>query len=145
MSCLKTAGARKIMQRQKTFKEVTQTGILIPTEFLRFECGGKQIPFAAVVAMRDRSFADQVDAVKKLGFLLFMKRAKIGNSKHVRVRPRFETWSIVGEADIVAQELTIEVLKEIFNLAGRVGLGDWRPGCKTPGPYGQFEATVKRG
>ncbi len=144
MSCLKTAGTRKIMQKQKTFKEATQAGILIPTEFVKFEVGGKQVPWQSIEAMRDKDFKTQYEEVKKLGFLLFMKRAVIGKSKHVRVRPRFEEWKIQGEADIITPELTLEVLKEIFNLAGRVGLGDWRPGCKSPGPFGQFSAKIRK-
>jgi hypothetical protein len=35
------------------------------------------------------------------------------------------------------------VLSDIFNYAGRYkGLGDWRPGSKTPGTWGMFTAEV---
>jgi len=144
MACLKTAGSRKILRKQTTFKELTQTSILIPSEFLKFYSKGKEVSWPKIVSMKDRPYKNQTDAVKELGFSLFMKRAKVGTSKHVRVRPRFEEWSVKGEADILDPSLTLEVLKEIFNLAGRVGLGDWRPGCKSPGPFGQFEAKLKK-
>jgi len=97
-----------------------------------------------VVALADLPFDKQSDSVRKLGFRLFLKRAKIGTSKHVRVRPRFDSWSVRGEIETLAPELTFEVVSQLFQLAGRVGLCDWRPGCKTPGPFGMFAATVSQ-
>ena len=90
------------------------------------------------------TFTQQADAVRKLGFRLFAKRAKIGTSKHIRVRPRFDQWAVSGDIETIAPELTLEVVRQLFNLAGRVGLCDWRPGCKTPGPFGMFSATVEQ-
>lgn len=144
MACLKSAGARKTLKKTMTYKEITQTGILIPTEYLRFENNGKQVSWREIEAIRDKPFKEQVDLVKEMGFTLFMKRAGIGKSKHVRVRPRFENWTLHGKAEITAQELTFDVLLEIFSLAGPLGLCDWRPGCKTPGPFGQFEVKLKK-
>jgi len=34
------------------------------------------------------------------------------------------------------------VLQQLFELAGKAGLCDWRPAGKTPGPYGQSDAVV---
>ncbi len=73
-----------------------------------------------------------------------MKRAKVGTTKHVRVRPRFENWTVRGELEVIAAELPFDIMEEIFNIAGRVGLSDWRPGCKTPGAFGMFAAKLKK-
>lgn len=143
MVALRQAGAQLILKKQKTFKEISQSGLLIMSEFCEFYANGKQVPITALRAIEKKPFAEQADAVQKLGFKLFVKRAKIGTSKHVRVRPRFDNWSIKGRIQILANEITPEILTQLFNLAGRVGLGDWRPGCKTPGPFGMFTATVK--
>jgi hypothetical protein len=42
-------------------------------------------------------------------------------------------------------QITTGALEDIAEMAGHYkGLGDWRPGGKTPGSYGMFEATVKQ-
>lgn len=143
MVALRQAGAQLILKKQKTYKEISQSGLLITTEFCEFRNAGKQIAVDSLKAIKDKPFADQAKAAEKLGFRLFCKRAKVGTSKHVRVRPRFESWTISGRIQILASEITPEVLVQLFNLAGRVGLSDWRPGCKTPGPFGMFSAVVK--
>ena len=134
-----------ILKKQKTYKELSQSGLLIPTEFLDFRADGNQIPMAKIEAMRDDSFQKMLDKVRALGFRLFVKRAVIGGKKHVRVRPRFDNWSVSGTIQIISPDISLDVLNKLFEIAGRVGLGDWRPGCKTPGPYGMFEATLKKG
>ena len=79
-----------------------------------------------------------------MGFSLFVKRAKIGNAKHIRVRPRFENWSCTGDITILDSQISKEILQSILDICGQYkGLGDWRPGAKTPGPFGMFKATVK--
>ena len=88
------------------------------------------------------TFVNQ-EVVKKLGFELFLKRAKIGQSKHVRVRPFFLNWSAVGSILVMDSQITREALTDILEAAGAYkGLGDWRPSSKTPGPYGTFSAIV---
>ena len=144
MVCLRQAGAQMILKRQKTFKEISQSGLLIPTEYLRFEVGGKQIATSSLEAVRERDFSTQADAVRGLGFRLFVKRARIGQAKHIRVRARFDQWSVTGQVQVLVSEITFENLETMFGLAGRVGLGDWRPGCKTPGPYGMFSAKLRK-
>lgn len=143
MVCLRTAATQMILKRQKTFKEISQSGLLIRAEFLTLTVGGKQIPMTKVEAVREFPFKRQADEVRKLGFRLFVKRAAIGKAKHIRVRPRFDSWELSGSVDILAAEITREHLDTMFGLAGRVGLCDWRPGCKTPGPFGMFEAKLK--
>lgn len=146
MAALLTGGAQVILKRQKTYKELSQSGVLIATEHLRFEYGdGKQITMSNIAEMRDSTFREQVERCKELGFRLFMKRAKIGTSKHVRVRPRFEKWQVSGELQVLTDDLPLDKLELIFDYAGRAGLCDWRPSSpKRPGPYGMFTAKLKK-
>jgi hypothetical protein len=99
---------------------------------------------APILALQNESdFTKHQREVEKHGFALHLKRAKIGQSKHVRVRPVFENWSATGQVHVWDDQITLEALREIVTQAGLYkGLGDWRPGGKTPGPYGMFTATV---
>jgi hypothetical protein len=145
MVAMRQAGSQMILKKQKTYKEISQSGLLIPTEYLHFSLDGtRQIAIADCHKLRDFPFSKQADAVRAMGFRLFVKRAKIGTSKHVRVRPRFDAWQIRGTIAVLTPDISWEVLGTLFDLAGRVGLCDWRPGCKTPGPYGMFTAKLKK-
>ena len=98
----------------------------------------------SVYKLRDLPFKEQFDAVEKMGFALKVKRATVGTSKHVRVRAMFKTWTVSGIIQVSEPAITKEILQNMFRIAGRyVGLMDWRPGSKTPGPYGTFEAALK--
>lgn len=145
MVCLRQAGAQVIMARQKTFKEATQSGLAPQVEFLELLSGdGKPVPVSAVHDVRELSFADQKKFAESRGFRLDVRRARIGQSKHIRVRPRFDQWTMRGHLDVLLPDLlTPDVLGRLFTLAGNVGLGDWRPGCRTPGVFGQFAAAIK--
>lgn len=145
MVCLRSAGTQLILKRQKTYKEITQSGMFIEQEFCDLLVDGKQIPIEPIKALRDRPYKEQADAIRGMGFRLFAKRARVGTAKHVRVRPRFDTWQIRGMLRVIKEaELSREILERLFEIAGTVGLCDWRPGCKTPGSYGMFEARVKQ-
>lgn len=144
MVAIRMAGAKMPLKGNKTFKEVSQSGLFIATEYLDFTAGGEQLKIQDIEALRDLPFEDQANAVRKMGFRLFVKRARIGQSKHIRVRPRFDVWGLSGSVEVLADEITEANLRMMFDLAGRVGLGDWRPGCKTPGPYGMFSCQLKR-
>lgn len=144
MVALRQAGSKMTLKRQTTFKAITQSGLLCTDETLTFTNGGKQISTKEFAADRDDKFADQKKAVEKAGFELLVKRARVGTSKHVRVRPMFRSWSVSGVIQILASEITFDSLQMLFDLAGDVGLCDWRPGCKTPGRFGMFEATVTK-
>lgn len=148
MVCLRQAGTQMTLKGQKTYKEITQSGLLIEDEFADFMFDGKQLGVDRVEKMKDAPFAEQVKRAQELGFRLFVKRAAIKSSgkvtKHVRVRPRFDSWSVRGTISIINPTVTYEKLVQLFDIAGRVGLGDWRPGCKTPGPFGMFEAKLKK-
>ena len=146
MTGLRKAGAQIILKRQTTFKELTQSGMFIDQEFLRFGVGPKaqQVAMAPIAnaAAGDMTFAEHCKFAETLGFRLFVKRATVGTAKHVRVRPRFDTWTIEGSLTVVAQEITREVVGQLLTIAGRGGLCDWRPACKTPGPFGMFRAEI---
>jgi hypothetical protein len=144
MASLLYGGTQVVLKRQKTFKELSQSGLLIGEEHVEFTYGDDQsIAKADLDAIRDKAFVDQSEWAKSRGFRLFVKRAKVGQAKHVRVRPRFETWTVRGEISVLAQEITKDVLQTMFAYAGRGGICDWRPSTpKRPGPYGMFTAKV---
>lgn len=144
--CLSQGGAKMILKGKKTFKEAAVSGIWIEQEHIPLVVGGKEVSMSAVIALRDETdFPVHLTTARKMGFDLLTKRARIGAAKHIRVRPVFAGWSLTGtvEVDADVKEMTKDSLAEIFHHAGRVGLGDWRPGCPTPGRYGMFTATVK--
>lgn len=144
-ACLKKAGARVPLSGNKTFKEIAVSGVLFPDEFLAFANDGKPVPAAPILALLTvADFKTHAATAQRLGFRLFVKRASVGAAKHVRVRPRFEAWSVRGTLEVTDDRLTAEALDSIFAEAGKVGLGDWRPGSpKSPGPFGMFRHTLK--
>ena len=129
---------------QKTFKAQSQSGLLCPDFHWPLLVDGKSIPMAEINKCKTLdTFNENVDVAESLGFTLFIKRAKIGAAKHIRVRPRFSNWSISGEIIITDPLISIDVLQRILDQSGQYkGLGDWRPGSKTPGPWGMFTAQV---
>jgi hypothetical protein len=148
MRCIMEGGAMVPVpggKSGKTFKSQTQSGIA-PEADWELSVNGQAIPIQHIHALKDvEDFKAHRKAVEALGFSLFIKRAKIGTSKHVRVRPRFDSWSLYGTLSIMDEQITDEVLKDILTFAGQYkGLGDWRPGGKTPGPFGRFTVVIKR-
>lgn len=146
MSCL-MAGAASVPtgKGQKTFKAQSQSGMLSDSFCWPLLVNGSVIPMSEIIKLRTvETFKDHVDAVRALGFELFVKRAKIGTAKHVRVRPRFNNWSTRGELIITDKQITNGVLENILEISGTLkGLGDWRPSSpKSPGPFGTFEARI---
>ena len=133
-------------QARKTFKAQTQSGMMSVEPFWPLMTEqGEAIRWADVEALKDiNRFAEHKAAVDELGFGLLIKRARIGQSKHIRVRPVFAPgWRLVGKLAIWDEQITEAVLMQILEYAGQYkGLCDWRPGGKTPGPYGMFEAKI---
>lgn len=144
MAALRIAGTQMILKRQKTFKEITQSGLFVSTEFCDFFNNGKKVTCKSITVLRNKLFSEQADGARALGFRLFVKRALLqGKSKHVRVRARFDDWSVQGTLRVLRpDEIPFDVLKSIFEIAGRGGLCDWRPSSKTPGPWGMFTAKL---
>ena len=147
MSCLMRGGAMVPTGKgQKTFKSATQSGITPLDLYWAFDAGHGAIPIQPFRAgiPDEYSFDRYQELAAEHHFLLYLKRAKIGNSKHVRVRPRFDAWHASSRLLVTDEQITLDVLRSIFECAGRfIGLGDWRPGGKTPGPYGTFTAEVE--
>jgi hypothetical protein len=149
MRCLMEGGAMVPVpggRSGKTFKAQTQSGMMVNEPFCRLTAYGKQIAMADIrPLLKEEAFPIHKQVVSELGFTLFVKRAKIGASKHVRVRPRFDNWSVEGTLSVWDDQITDQVLTDVLRYAGQYkGLGDWRPGSKTPGAYGMFDAEVKR-
>lgn len=130
----------------KTFKSQTQSGMMTVEPFWPLLINGKPLSWAEVEALKDElKFTQHRKAARDMGFDLLVKRAKIGMSKHIRVRPQFAAgWQIRGSLAVWDEQIDTKSLQSILEYAGQYkGLCDWRPGGKTPGPYGTFEAVVE--
>lgn len=145
-SCIISAGSKLTYNKQTSFKKVLPGSVMFDEAFIEFRAAnGKQLKLSEVNAVSG-TFAEQVEAVKKLGFSLDVRRAAVGTSKHVRVRPKFAPgWKMLGTLSVVDDRVTLQNLKDIFTMAGLyVGIGDWRPDSpKKPGTFGRFAADVK--
>lgn len=150
MRCLMEGGASVPVpggRGSKTFKSQTQSGMGIMEDW-PILVDGRKVPCGPLLALKDeRDFeihaATVLEHMPQGGVELHMKRARIGAAKHVRVRPKFNRWSTEGVINVWDEQITLGVLRDIFNASGAYkGLGDWRPGGKTPGYFGRFEATV---
>ena len=149
MKCLMEGGAMVPVpggKNGKTFKAQTQSGMMSVEPFWTLHVGGAPIAWADLEALKDeKQFAEHKKAARSLGFELLVKRAAVGSSKHVRVRPQFAAgWQAKGRVVVWDEQITDAALRDIFEYAGQYkGIGDWRPGApKKPGPYGTFEAKI---
>ena len=148
MSMLRDGGTKTpARQGRGSMKAATQSGILVNEIGWVLKLNGKEIPYEPILALADENDFEKHEALAdKLGFELFVKRARIGTAKHVRVRPRFENWSASGTITVSDPQLTEDMLNTIFAFAGRyAGIGDWRPGSPSkPGQFGTFTAEIRR-
>jgi len=149
MRCLMEGGAMVLVpggKSGKTFKAQSQSGIMPRDIGWPLLIDGKPIDAKPIKQLlKERDFSIHRETVKALGFSLYLKRARIGQSKHIRVRPRFESWSATGELVVVDDQITEAVLTDILEVAGKYkGLGDWRPSSKTPGTFGMFNASLRQ-
>jgi hypothetical protein len=149
MKCLMEGGAMVPVpggKNGKTFKSQTQSGMMSVLPFWTLLIDRKPIAWADIEKLKDISlFAEHKSAARALGFDLLVKRAAVGTSKHIRVRPQFASgWQAVGEIAVWDEQITDRALSDIFEYAGQYkGIGDWRPGApKKPGPYGTFDAVI---
>lgn len=129
----------------KTFKSQTQSGMMCVEPLWTLTINGKRIAWADVEATKELAkFAEHKQRAQQLGFELLVKRAKIGATKHVRVRPQFAAgWQVAGTLAVWDDQIDEKALGQILEYAGQYkGLGDWRPGGRTPGPYGTFDAKI---
>lgn len=146
MACLRHAGAKiPTGKRQGTFKKESQSALLVEGN-LKFAGPTGSIHREDLEAIKDLPFSKQAEHARKLGFDLFVKRATVGQAKHVRVRARFTEWTASGEVLVIdTATFPAERLKQLFEIAGaQSGLLDWRPSSKqSPGPFGTFQAKIK--
>jgi len=140
---LVTAGALVQQSGRRTYKKETQSMMAFCDVFFPLIVKGKEVDASKVDAVAG-TFSEQASAVKQFGFELFVKRARVGASKHIRVRPRFGVWALAGTFDVFNEAiLPRPVVEAIWAAATRCGLGDWRPTSpKSPGPFGRVEAKV---
>ena len=146
MTTMREGAKRVSTGKRGTFKAQSQSGILVDQESWALEVNGKSVPWEPFAALADEvDFEKHESTAKEYGFELFVKRARVGMAKHVRVRPRFEGWACEGSVTILDDSITKDILGDILSQAGRfAGLGDWRPSSpKSPGPFGTFTATVE--
>lgn len=148
MRCLMEGGAMVPVpggKSGKTFKAQSQSGMMVNEPYWPLEVDGTRISMSSITPLlKVDDFAEHKRTAHDLGFRLHVKRAKIGASKHIRVRPAFDTWSISGTLSVWDDQITERVLADILRYAGQYkGLGDWRPGGKTPGSFGMFSASVE--
>jgi hypothetical protein len=148
MGALRHAGAKVNLEKGKgTFKSLTQSGLVVGSNFCRLTVNGRQIAVEDILKLRDKPFPEQKKGVTKLNpdLELLVKRARIGQTKNVRVRLMFNVWEV--ESTIIVQEpaITPSILQTIFELSGRIsGLLDWRPNSKfSPGPHGMYMVELK--
>lgn len=145
MAAIMKAATAITLKGMKTFKNLSQCCISVEESEIPLLVGGKQIQMADINKAKDlETFNEQNELSETLGFSLHVKRARIKETKHIRVRPRFYNWSLDFKLFVTNDLVTKAVLQQILSAAGEFsGLGDWRPGCKTPGPFGTFTAVVK--
>lgn len=149
MAAISNAGSEVRSTGRKSFKALSQSGLVITTDFCPFKTRGKAVDVAwikSLVGDRDATFEDHKKAVLDHDFELLVKRVNMGMSKNVRVRPIFHEWEVRGEIQAIDPQVTPEIIQQLFALAGtRAGLGDWRPGTpRRPGPYGTFSTKLSR-
>jgi hypothetical protein len=147
MTMLREGGARcPTGKKGATFKRQTQSGLVVDQSGWPIIVDGHGIPFDEIFALTNEpKFEAHEKLAAKLGFSLFVKRARVNQTKHVRVRPRFDRWQASGTITVFDDTITQRVLQDILSFGGRyAGLGDWRPSSpKSPGPFGTFTATVE--
>jgi hypothetical protein len=150
-SCMMYGGAMVPLptgKRSQTCKSLSQSGCLLEDFFwpltLQASAPGHTIPVAPLFALQQEpDFAAHEAEALALGFRLHVKPVKVGMSSHIRVRPLFDRWQVEGVVCVTDDQLTQELLTTILDYAGTYkGVGDWRPGCKTPGSWGMFTAAV---
>lgn len=148
MTAIREGGARVSVpgKRSLTYKRQSQSGLVINELMWPLVGPAGSVPWADVNALCDvEDFAAHQAFAAQHGFELFTKRARIGQSKHIRVRAKFTTWSLAGTISVFDDTISLDVLTSILTAGGRyAGLCDWRPSApKSPGPYGTFTAVIK--
>jgi hypothetical protein len=147
MTVLREGGKRcPTGKGQSTFKAQTQSGIVVDQSAWPVLIDDRTLDYAPIKALIENpDFAIHEQTCIDQGYSLFVKRAKIGTAKHVRVRPRFDKWAVKGTVTVLDDMITTDVLRNILVFAGTyAGIGDWRPSSpKSPGSFGKFISEIK--
>jgi len=143
MTCIRDGASQVIVKGNKTFKAQSQSGIMVDDFLWPIMVNGKTVPWDKIESLiGQEDFEEHKKTAIESGFELFVKPAKVGTAKHIRVRPRFNTWEVSGTISVFDSMIKKKILEQIFYMAGTYcGLCDWRPKSKTPGQFGRF--TVK--
>lgn len=146
MSVLRDGGKKCPAPTGKgTMKALTQSGIMVNEIGWPLLVKGASLPWKDFAVLEDElDFSVHEQFALDRGFELFVKRAKIGAAKHVRVRPRFDQWEANGSLTVLDPQITKPVLEMVLKFAGvYCGLGDWRPSSQqSPGQFGRFSVEV---
>ena len=143
LSALIGVGSSIVIGRPKTLKRPIAS-LLFDKFYLDLSVHGKKVTTKQIDEI-DGAFPKQQEGAKEVGISLFVKPASVNGKSHVRVRPRFDAWSIAGSFEVDDPELTEERLSRLFDAAGRAGIGDWRPSSpKKPGPFGRYTAEIEK-
>lgn len=145
MTCLREAGTAMKIKGNQSYKALTQSGLMIEEFMMPFFANGVQVKMSDVERINNKGeFHEHEDGARNLGFELFVKRAKIGAAKHIRVRPKFDNWSVEGTLIVTEEEaLKKVILQQIFDIGGALkGLCDWRPSSGKSGQFGRFKAKL---
>lgn len=147
MTMLREGGAKVPTGKgQTTFKAASQSGLVVNEAGWDVVTPKGVVTEDSLAALRtEGDFDVHQGAAARLGFFLFVKRARIGQSKHVRVRPRFDSWRAAGTITVLDDRITKDVLTSILDQGGAYcGLGDWRPSSPKSGWFGRFTAEVRK-
>ena len=150
MTCIREGASKVVRQGKETYKKLSQSLMLVNEISWAVQVGGKPVPFTDAdrdMLCAESDFEKHLEFAASRGFSLFMKRARIGQAKHIRIRPRFEAgWAARGTLTVLDDEIIDEqVVQDIWRMAGSLcGLNDWRPSSpQSPGSFGKFVAEVK--
>lgn len=147
MSMLRDGGKKCPAPTGKgSMKSQTQSGIICAEIGWPLIVNGHTINYRKILdtLANELDFEIHEKVARENDIELFVKRAKIGKNKHVRVRPRLSNWSCSGTLMVTDSQITQDMLRNILTFGGAYcGLGDWRPGSPSPGQFGTFEATIE--
>lgn len=150
MTVLREGGGKVLTGRGKeSYKKATQSGLMLDAMQFDLIVDDALVPvdwMQTLIGQMD--FLAHIDAAEAHGFELLVKRARVGQAKHVRVRPMFRNWTAIGTLTVLDEELsglTQNTLATILKQAGALcGVGDWRPSSpRASGTFGRFSPEVK--
>lgn len=145
VAAISYAGNELTLKGRKTFKNVAVENICPLDDYYPLMIGNGRkhtLKLKDIEAVKG-SYAEQEAAARKLGFRLFMARARPqGKSRHVRIRPRFDEYEFTVRLCVTGDMITREVLKQIVERMN--AWGNWSRRQVRPGPFGKTKATLKK-